>query len=358
MSEQSRKHLAERIAERAAAGIAALSIILAAIIHIINFLPDAYSTLFPRHDIRVLGFNSQERIVVANRGDYDYFISHVRYGPDYSRLGDYNLVRAATAFSQDSLPGMCEKYFEEIAQDKATDNCEERLKNATLRVDRVAQIGEAAASAKADADAGSKSTAKSASEDRDGLLGVYNPMLWSPGFKNRGIAAALNSGTTDQFEIEDTKWQKCPVVDSATDEQWKSLVALWLAAYQTIPGRCLNLEYYYEFDRNFIALQGRHDELRTLTATGSLQYYSMSERDEGANDDCWNPASTAGNPDPDSKDNTNSVKAACLKQLLLPKLVGVMRYNDSKFCTQAIREIAWFNKKASSKPKSCLGDVK
>ena len=336
MSEETRKHASERWVERIAGGIAALSVIAAALIHIINFLPGAYSTLFPRHDIKLLGFNSQERIVIANRGDYDYFISHVRYGPDYAAPENRELDKVARQLLEHDLQTMCEAYYDSVEDPGKINDCAERLQKAEERVERLERF-----------------SAGDGYQER-----------WAPGFKNRGVADVLNSGVTRQFDLEDTRWRRCPIVGGAQPEQWEKLRALWVAGYQTIPGRCLNVEYYYDRDRNFVALTGQDEDVALLPAIGSLRYYSMNERDDDAAHQCPIPpvaqqlARRPGSCDDSTAESTDlagcSVRPSCLNRVKLPTLVGVMRYHDSPFCVAEIQRITGFKATVNGSGGNCM----
>lgn len=57
-----------------------MTAIVTASMHSISVFPVVKSTLFPNPNIEVLAFKSNSRLIIANNGDHELFISHVHYG--------------------------------------------------------------------------------------------------------------------------------------------------------------------------------------------------------------------------------------------------------------------------------------
>ena len=62
--------------------------IVTASMHCISVFPIVKSTLFPNPNIEVLAFKSNSRLIIANNGDHELFISHVHYGSNYPDYAD------------------------------------------------------------------------------------------------------------------------------------------------------------------------------------------------------------------------------------------------------------------------------
>jgi len=59
--------------------VTTLSVFVAAIVHIVNVIPEAKKNLFPVHGIVLLDLYNRQRVVLGNTGDYDYHLSHLSY---------------------------------------------------------------------------------------------------------------------------------------------------------------------------------------------------------------------------------------------------------------------------------------
>lgn len=56
-----------------------LAVLFTVILHGISIFPLAWSVLFPNPDLQIVEYNSSSRLVIANTGNHELFISYVHY---------------------------------------------------------------------------------------------------------------------------------------------------------------------------------------------------------------------------------------------------------------------------------------
>jgi hypothetical protein len=290
---------------RAVTYVTAATVITAALVHIITFLPEAYSKLFPEHDLKLLGFYSRRRVTVSNRGDFDYFLSHLSYKQNFDYV--YETRERSQAMLDDHLYDMCLDFHNSQPQDDSQNQnstpemaCAEAMKKAQARLTRLVD-------------------------------GKEKEAPWVPGEKNRSIGKMLPRESTLQFKLEGGRWSSCPSIKNVSDDTLKNAVALWSVSYRALPGQCLDANYYYTGDRNY------HDKLREdptaadslVPAEAQLHLYATNVSD--------NTGSRGATED-------SEVMGRTLIAIPLPReeIVSELRYRNTEFCAKHLREIVGF----------------
>lgn len=354
----------------------ALTLIAAAGIHVITFFPEAEKNLFPEHELSLLSFYNRQRLILANTGDYDYFLSHVSYEFDFQTVKD------ATDHYQEEILGTCQEELWDITElgekttpdlltrctfDKETDDSVETVEGyLTLEVlcvdyllrekKRRKEEGKGAVILE---DADIVDDCKDRYQqmaDKYTRLVDNNPAApsWIPGEKNRGIAAELRQGETKQFSLEDGRFSKCPHFDPDDDETRgvetveadaarqiarEKMLALYALTYQTLPGRCIEANYYYTRDRNYEAntAQFAWFKRESIPSQAAIHYFVVESSDEGYV-------------------RNQQVIPDKLKSLPLPDVVANLKYRNSAYCHRLFDKTVWLGSRA--KPEECMAKLK
>ncbi len=286
--------------------ITTLSVFLAAVVHVITFVPEARKTMFPVHEIVLLDFYNRARLVLANTGDFDYHVSHISY--------------SHRPYSESTLAAMDQLLSER--RNELEDSCTE-LYDAAIAAANQEQVETTRESASVICDGALKqadSRLASLRNPNDPL----NPSI--PGEKNRGLGIALPSQQTVEFDLSESNWSNCNYLkvdsdDSSEIEQtMDQALALWAVSYQNVPGLCLEADYFFRESRNYLANREDSPFLRASIPSGGAVHYSVMEIET---------RSTSAETLAESGHYTRTE---------LPDLLSNLKYRDSPACSRFIEK--------------------
>jgi hypothetical protein len=295
----------EQIVTRGVTWITAASVFIAAGVHIATFLPETYSNFFPEQDIELLEFYSQSDLTIANRGDFDYFMSGISHSVDNSVVNA--ALQDMAPLITSVFPTYCKKRFESGRQSVEND-CDTRLASAEKQYIQLAET-------------------------------ASNPDAWVPSSKKRGIDMELPKETVIRSQLSNSGWGQCPFLLKVDEAQKQKAIALWASSHRIMPWKCLYAYYYSDGDDRYTSQVQKDQDFASASfpAEGALHFYKTN----------GSHTHTSTNDDPDL------VQSATFESAKIQGLVMVLKYDNSPFCRDLIEEVLDYDEFILSQNGSC-----